>query len=165
MAKSNGNKNLAEKTANAKAAIKASVKSVKRRTVNSAKGADKHKSNSKVSADKLELLITVVNRQKAEFYTDLLQAFDVNMQMTVRARGTASGQALQLLGLEDSPKSVIFSVIREDKLPDALTLLGYKFRTIKDGAGVAYTVPLTSVIGVALFGFLSNNAKTVKESK
>ena len=87
------------------------------------------------------------------------------MQLACRARGTARAQTLALLGLEDSPKTAIFSIIREDKIPDALAALETKFQTIKDGGGVAYTVPLTSVIGVAIYGFLSNNDRTVKEDK
>ena len=166
MAKSTGNKSLVSKASNAKGAIKSAVKAEKRKAINPAKSGNKQKSaNSKVSGDKLELLITVVNRQKEEFYIDLLQAFDVNMQLAVRGHGTATKQTLHLMGLEETPKSVILRVIRADKLPDALTVLRYKFHTIKDGAGVAYTVPLTSVIGVAIFGFLSNNVKTVKEGK
>lgn len=125
----------------------------------------KKSGNAKVSSNKLELLITVVNRQKTDYYLDLIQSFEVNMQMAVRAHGTATKQTLHLLGLEDTPKSVIFSVIKEDKLQNALATLGNKFQTIRNGAGVAYTVPLTSVIGVAIFGFLSNNARTVKENK
>ena len=34
---------------------------------------------------------------------------------------------------------------------------GEKFRTVKGGKGIAYTVPMTSVIGVAIYQFLSNN--------
>ena len=121
--------------------------------------------NTKMSTNKLELLITVVNRKKSEFYQDLLLSFEVNMQTAVHARGTASMQMLSLLGLEETPKTVIFSFIREDKLQDALATLENKFQTIKDGRGIAYTVPLTSVIGVTAFGFLSNNVRTVKEGK
>lgn len=121
--------------------------------------------NSKMSTNRLELLITVVNRKKSEFYQDLLLSYEVNMQIAVHARGTASTQMLSLLGLEETPKTVIFSFIREDKLQDALAALESKFHTIKDGRGVAYTVPLSSVIGVATYGFLSNNLRTVKEDK
>ena len=38
---------------------------------------------------KLKLLITVVNRKKAEFFMDFLQGFEVNAQMTMLAQGTA----------------------------------------------------------------------------
>lgn len=114
---------------------------------------------------KLELLITVVNRTKAEFYMDLLQSFEVNMQLSMRAHGTANEHILKLLGVEEAPKTVIFSVIKEDKVAEALVALENRFNTIKDGKGIAYTVPMSSVIGVAIYGFLSNNTKTVKGDK
>lgn len=123
------------------------------------------RTHSKVESNKLELLITIVNRQKAEFYADLMQSFEVNMQMIVKARGTATLEMLELLGLEESKKAVIFSVIKEEKIKDAMLTLDKKFKTIKDGGGIAYTIPLTSVIGVAIYGFLSNNKMTVKEEK
>jgi len=33
-----------------------------------------------------------------------------------------------------------------------------KFATVKDGKGIAFTVPMTSVIGVAIYRFLSHNS-------
>ena len=114
---------------------------------------------------KLKLLITVVNREKAEFYTDLLQAFEVNMQISALARGTASSDILHMMGLEESEKSVIFSIIREDKAPEALRMLEKKFNTIKRGKGIAYTVPLSGMIGVSLYQFFCNERRAVKEGK
>lgn len=118
-----------------------------------------------VTSNRLELLITVVGRKKADYYVDLIQSFDVNMQMSVLARGTANAKMLDLLGLSESEKTVILSVIQEDKLPDALAALDEKFQTIKDGKGVAWTIPVTSVIGTLIYGFLSNNRLAVKEGK
>lgn len=108
---------------------------------------------------KLKLLVTVVNREKVEFYTDLIQSFDVNMQFSTSARGTASSDILHLMGLEESAKSVIFSIIREDKAPEALRVLEEKFSTIKRGKGIAYTVPLSGMIGVSLYQFFCNNRR------
>ena len=106
---------------------------------------------------KLKLLLIVVNRQKAEFYADLLQGFEVNMQMLLSAQGTASTETLQYLGLTDSEKVVIASVIREDRAQEALHVLEEKFRTIKNGKGIAYTVPMSGTIGVAVYQFLCNH--------
>ena len=64
---------------------------------------------------------------------------------------------LYMLGLEDSEKSVILSVIREGKAADAMQMLEDKFQTIKEGKGIAFTVPMSSVIGVAIYRFLSNH--------
>ncbi len=110
-----------------------------------------------VAPKKLKLLITVVNKNKAEFYMDYLQEFEINMQLSMRARGTADSDLLHYLGLEDSEKRVLFSLVREDMAPAALRGLEEKFETVRDGKGIAYTVPLSSVAGAAIYQFLTNN--------
>ena len=116
-----------------------------------------------VAPTRLELLITVVPRNKAGFYMDLIQSYDVNMQVAVPAQGTADREILRYLGLTDIDKTAIFSVVREDQL-DALTeTLAQKFRSIKNGEGIAASVPFTSMIGTLLFGFLSNDRRAVRE--
>lgn len=105
---------------------------------------------------KMQLLFTVVNRKKAEFYTDLLQNYEVNMQLALSASGTAGSSMMELLGLTDSEKTVIISIIRSDKAKEALAALEEKFKTVKGGKGIAYTVPMTSTVGVAIYQFLSN---------
>ena len=106
---------------------------------------------------KLKLLVTVVNRAKTEFYLDYLTSLGVNFQTAVAAQGTATSDTLYLLGLEDSDKSVIFSALREDLAPTVMQGLEEKFHTLKNGKGIAFTVPMTSVIGVAIYRFLSDN--------
>ncbi|MBE6586623.1 MAG: hypothetical protein E7645_08950 [Ruminococcaceae bacterium] len=105
---------------------------------------------------KLTLLVTVVNRNKAEFYADFLQSFEVNMQLITNAEGTASKETLHYLGLVETDKAVIFSVIREDRAGEILSALEHKFKTIKNGKGIAFTTPMTGTIGVAIYQFLSN---------
>lgn len=106
---------------------------------------------------KLKLLITVVNRSKTELFMDFLTDYEVNFQTSVLAQGTAHSEMLHMLGLEDSDKSVIFSILREDKVTEAMQMLEDKFLTIKHGKGIAFTVPMSSVIGVAIYRFLSNH--------
>jgi hypothetical protein len=108
---------------------------------------------------KLKLLITVVSRNKSEFYMDYLSGFDVNLQTAVAGQGTAPSDTMYLLGLVDSDKSVIFSVLREDRAEEAMQGLEEKFQTVRGGKGIAFTVPMTGVIGVAIYRFLSNNRK------
>ena len=45
---------------------------------------------------KLKLLITIVNREKADFYMDLIQTFEVNMQFRSAAKGTANSDILHM---------------------------------------------------------------------
>ena len=110
-----------------------------------------------IAPKKLKLLITVVDKNKAEFYMDYLQEFEINMQMSMRARGTADSDLLHYLGLEDNEKRVLFSLVREDMAPASMRGLEEKFATVRDGKGIAYTVPLSSVAGAAIYQFLTNN--------
>ncbi len=104
---------------------------------------------------KLKLLFTVVDRPKGEFYLDVISQFDVNCQLAMGGMGTANSDLVELLGLEPH-KAVILSVIREDKVDAVMETLEDKFATIRNGKGVAFAVPLSSVIGVNLYRFLSD---------
>ena len=113
---------------------------------------------------KLKMLITIVDRSKTLFYVDLLEQFEVNVQMILYGRGTANSQMLDLLGLSETEKSVIISYIREDMVKEALETLEDKFHKVKNGKGVAYTISLDSIIGVSMYQLLSND-KTVREGE
>ena len=105
---------------------------------------------------KLKLIFTVVDRPKGEFYLDVLGQFDVNFQMILGGLGTANSELLELLGLEPH-KAVILSVVREDLVDGVMDCLEDKFRTVRNGKGVCFAVPLASVIGVNLYQCLSDN--------
>ena len=112
---------------------------------------------------KLKLLVTVVNRSKALFYTDLLEQFEVNMQMVIYGKGTADSKMLNLLGIAESEKAVILSFVREDNISEILETLEEKFERVKNGKGIAYTISLQSIVGVSIYQFLSNNKTFIKE--
>ena len=105
---------------------------------------------------KLKLLFTVVDRPKGEFYLDVISQFDVNCQLVVSGLGTASSEIVELLGLE-SHKAVILSVVREDLVDMVMETLEDKFATIRNGKGISFAIPLSSVIGVNLYQFFANN--------
>ena len=105
---------------------------------------------------KLKLLITVVDRPKGEFYLDVISQFDVNCQLALGGLGTAASELVELLGLEPH-KAVILSVAREDRVEEIMNCLEDKFQTIRNGKGISFAVPLSSVIGVNLYRFLSDN--------
>ena len=114
---------------------------------------------------KLKVLVLIVGRNKAEFYMDLLQSTGANLQLAMLGRGTANREMLDLLGLSDSDKSVIFSVVREDRAKETLALIDEKFHTVRGGKGIAYPIPMTSVVGVAIYRFLSDNRMPMKEGQ
>ena len=137
---------------------------MERKAINKIKTAVANRAENRLAAPnaaphKLSLLFTIVNRQKAEFFTDFLQEYEINAQFTLSAYGTASTETLSALGLIPTDKAVIVSIIRNDKIPAALASLEEKFRTVRGGKGVAFTSPMTSTVGVAVYQFLSNKGE------
>ena len=106
---------------------------------------------------KLKLLFTVVDRSKTNFYLDMLEEYEVNFQTVIFGRGTADNAMRGLLGISESDKALLLSVVREDRAPAALAMLEEKFARVKNGKGIAFTVPFDSVIGVTAYCFLSNS--------
>ena len=105
---------------------------------------------------KLKLIITVVDRNKAEFYLDILSQYEVNFQMVTGGIGTAHTEIVEMLGLNNH-KAVILSVVRENMVEPIIKCLENKFETIRNGKGISFVLPLSSVIGVNMYQFLSNN--------
>ena len=110
------------------------------------------------STKKLLLLVTIVKKNKADYYLDLIESNGVNFQMSTFANGTTKSA---IFSDEVGSKSVIFSVISEDKEKKILNILKQKFNEVRDGKGVAWTIPFSSVMGVTFFFFLSNNVGSV----
>jgi hypothetical protein len=111
---------------------------------------------------KLELLLAVVHNDKAAYYSSLIQSHQANLQLTVPAKGT-SHLILNVLGLTERPKSLVMSVVRADQAASLIDLLDQNFKKGKNYKGVAFTVPMTSVIGTLVYGFLANDKRTVKK--
>jgi len=116
----------------------------------------KNEKTARPAVKKLKMIITVVDRPKGEFYLDVIGGFEVNCQMFLSGQGTASSELVDLLGLNPE-KAVILSMAREDMVPQIMSTLEEKFQTVRNGKGVAFAIPLSSIIGVNLYQFLSNN--------
>ncbi len=109
---------------------------------------------------KLELIVTVVPKKKAEFFIDLIQSFEVNFQTYMLAYGTADTEMLNYLGAQGNDKIAIFSLAREDRIDDIFYALEQKFHTIKGGKGISVCLPLSSIIGTSVYTFLCNAVET-----
>ena len=116
----------------------------------------KKKTGTLTAPRKLKLLFTVVDRKKAEFFADLIGQFKVNLQIVLAGEGTAKTETLRLLGLDDAARAVIDSVIRDDLAQSIFETLEEKFDTVRGGKGIAWSVPLSGAVGVAIYQFLSD---------
>ena len=79
-----------------------------------------------------------------------------NSQLFASGIGTAQSELVDLLGL-NIHKAVLFSIAREDRVDEIMACMEDKFATTKNGKGISFAVTMSSVIGVNMYQFLSNN--------
>ena len=128
----------------------------------SKKRSDGNGVNGEISPIKLELLITVIERRKADSFADLIQSYDSNIQIKLLARGSANKDLQEYLGLSNK-KIALLSVIRADRRDELMNVIEEKFRTVKGGKGISVSVPFSSVIGKLVFGFMCNDDRLIRE--
>lgn len=101
----------------------------------------------KKAPKKLKALFTIVPRGKKDIFIDLIEGFDVNAHMAFYGKGTASDEILNMLGLDTRIHDVIVSIIREDMVRDCILAIEDKLSGFKNINGIAFAVPLESLIG------------------
>ena len=114
---------------------------------------------SKYIPQKLKLIITIVNRGKGNLFCDLIEDYGVNMQLMLDGEGTRPKNLENIFGAINKGRDVIFSFVAEDKVKRLLKHLDRKFESVRDGAGISFSVPIGSVIGVNVYQFLTDNRK------
>ena len=88
------------------------------------------------SIKKAKLIITIVDRNKTEFYADVISEFESNLQMVMYGNGTAPNTVLQSLGLNNQ-KGIILSVVRNDLVKNVLDTLEDKFNTVTSSVSLS----------------------------
>jgi len=106
---------------------------------------------------KLKILVSIIDRKKVDFYVSNLEGFGANVQEIIYAEGTTPRK--DILGIKVSEKAVLVSVVREDRVKEILATFEDKYFQTKNGKGIAFTIPIKSMIGVMLYQFLAGIEK------
>lgn len=106
---------------------------------------------------KLKILVSIINREKVDFYVSNLEGFGANVQEIIYGSGTTPRK--DILGIKVSEKAVLLSVVREDRVKEILAAYEDKYFQTKNGKGIAFTIPIKSMIGVMLYQFLAGIEK------
>ena len=104
---------------------------------------------------KLKLLFIIVDRNKGELFASFLSDFEINAEVYLTGRGTVKPGS-DIIADSGTPKSVVAAAVREDKIESVLRYIEEKFKTIRNGKGVAFTVPMSAIMGASVYQFLSN---------
>ncbi|HRU84337.1 MAG TPA: hypothetical protein P5058_03040 [Eubacteriales bacterium] len=97
--------------------------------------------------DGVKLLVTIIERGRADKVVCFLQEEDVRFSTVVMGKGTAPSQWLNMTGLGDSKKEVIFSAVPQARASEILKKMGERFNLAANGNGGAFTILMNSVAG------------------
>lgn len=95
----------------------------------------------------VRLLITIVDRGKGQTVVDLLTRDRVLFHRIALGRGTAKTEILNLLGLGETAKDVVFSVLHEFKAHRAMHRLRNTLQFDNPGHGISFSIRIGSIGG------------------
>ena len=107
----------------------------------------------------LFFLITIVRRSDAAEYDEFYRSEGVDVVYTTACNGTAHAKTLNLLGIERTDKSMLFSTVTSDTLTKLKRLLTTKMKIDLPDRGVAMAVPLSGVGGSKALEYFTSGQK------
>lgn len=105
---------------------------------------------------KLSMFVTIVPHGHAQNIIHIFERFEVAAQFVQRGSGTASKDILGILGIEDTGKDIIISLVKEENIPDIKPELEAYFIANKANRGIGMVIPMKSIVGVTVYKFLTN---------
>lgn len=105
---------------------------------------------------KIKILVTIIPRKKVDVFTAILESYQANLQIVEYGRGTTPPEISKYLPHMDPEKAIIISIVTEDKVKHILEKMENYYFKIKNAAGIAFSIPIESIIGVKIYKFLAN---------
>ena len=108
---------------------------------------------------KLVLYTVIVPRGQGENILRIFKSNRSSAQFLMYGEGTATNAIREILGSEDTKKDIVYSLVREDAVPDIKKEIDVYFVASKKNRGIAYTISLTSIVGVKIYKFLTQTVR------
>lgn len=113
---------------------------------------------------RLKLMVLILKRGKGEKAMEMLSREHNHFNMVLYGEGTANAAVMDLLGLTDKRRDVVFCVLRAERVEQAQAELIEAFHMNEPGNGIAFTLPINSVGGMRTLRILASHF-TQEESK
>ena len=105
-----------------------------------------------------KLLITIVDRGKGQSATKLFDRKIPVMDYIIPGRGTAKKEILNLMGIGDTAKDVVFSIMPTPLAEAAMRRLQVVLQFDRPGSGIAFTHPIGSIGGQRVLSLMNSGS-------
>ena len=101
-------------------------------------------------------LITILKRSDTEEYERFYTNHGIGILYSLNCNGTAHAKTLDLLGIERSEKTMLFTIVNGETLRTLTKALSSEMMIDLPDRGVAMAIPLASVGGAKTLDYLIN---------
>ena len=98
---------------------------------------------------RIRLMVIILDRGKGARAAELFASYGLPLHYGTPGRGTANSELLDYLGLGETEKDVVFSLVPGCTIPGLLEAGGEKLQLATPGKGILFTIPLSAVSGAA----------------
>lgn len=98
---------------------------------------------------RIRLMVIILDRGKGARAAELFASYGLPLHYGTPGRGTANSELLDYLGLGETEKDVMFSLVPGCTIPGLLQAAGEKLQLATPGKGILFTIPLSAVSGAA----------------
>ena len=102
------------------------------------------------------LLCAIVKREQDEQLSAFFQAHDINTVTTLLCQGTAGKKLLNLLGLEETEKTLYYVMTTRPRAKRLMTAMIHEMGLELPGHGVTFMVPLGSIGGASSLDYFTH---------
>ncbi len=112
-----------------------------------------------------KLLVSIVNRRDEIQLKEVIDDRSVSLSYVFEGTGTARSSVLDYLGIGETEKSVVLSVIPESDEAAILKSIREKMSLYLVGRGISFTIPLTGISQIVAKGILGAAANKGMEGE
>lgn len=106
---------------------------------------------------RIRLMVLILDRGKSSRATELFSNYGLPLHYGMPGRGTANSELLDYLGLGETEKDLVFSLVPGFTVPALLRAAEEKLQLAVPGKGILFLLPLSAVGGAAA-RFVSSQA-------
>ena len=111
---------------------------------------------------KLKICCIIVNRHQGDYFINAFAEKKVGASFTVYGTGTATKEIYDILGVGETKKDIVLSVVKESDVPEIKEFIENRFNVSKKAKGIAFFMDVDSIAGVLLYKYFTNTRENVR---
>jgi hypothetical protein len=103
-----------------------------------------------------KLIIMILGRDAGNKAVKIFNKEGINFHIAVPGTGTAPSETLSYFGFGETEKSVILTIVADDKVKEIFDLAEKELHLSQTNTGIAFSVPIISISNRVVLEFLNS---------